>query len=217
MLRAATSNEWFTLFIVLGLILVSVSKYLFEVRFKDFMAVVGNSKYLKIYSRDQKFFDLFDALMFLNTALTFSIFIYFGYTKVFGSRTFDFELFIKLLFGFGTFIVIKTLIERLIGSLFEIDGIIDPYLFQKTSYLNFSGLVLLPINTLLIFTLNPSKSIIYTAIILIVLINFIGFITSFKNHQKTVSSNLFYFILYLCTLEIGPYLILYKLIIEPNA
>ncbi len=217
MLREVVSNEWFTIFIVLGLVLVTLSKFLFENRFKDFLLVIGNSKYLKIYSRDQKFIDGFDTLMFLNLLISVSIFSFIAYSELVLPSEFDLTLFVKVLFAIGALILIKVLLERLLASLFEIDELIDAYLFQKTSYLNYSGFVLLPINILLIYSLTPSKPLIYTVISLVLLINLIGFITSFKKHQKLILGNLFYFILYLCALEIGPYLILYKLIIDYNA
>ena len=75
MLREIISNEWFTVFLVLALGLLTLSKFLFERRFDDFLAVIGNSKYLKIYARDQKFIDGFDALMFMNLVITVSIFL----------------------------------------------------------------------------------------------------------------------------------------------
>ena len=212
MLRDFITNEWFTVFIVLGLVFITLSKFLYTYRFKDFLAVIGNSKYLKIYARDQKFVDGFDMLMFFNLIIAVSLFSFIAYSSFIPSSEFDLQEFFKLLFGIGVLFLIKVLFERLIGSLFEIDGLIDSYLFQKTTYKNYSGFILLPINALLIYSITPSKSIIYAIIGLIVLINLIGFITSFKNHQKLLFNNLFYFILYLCALEIGPYLILYKLI-----
>ncbi|RKE98509.1 DUF4271 domain-containing protein [Ichthyenterobacterium magnum] len=212
MLRNFVTNEWFTVFIVLGLVFITLSKFLYAYRFKDFLAVIGNSKYLKIYTRDQKFVDGFDMLMFFNLIISVSLFSYIAYSSFIPSSEFDLQDFFKLLFGIGVLFLIKVLFERLIGSLFEIDGLIDSYLFQKTTYKNYSGFILLPINALLIYSITPSKPIIYAIIGLIVLINLIGFITSFKNHQKLLFNNLFYFILYLCALEIGPYLILYKLI-----
>jgi uncharacterized membrane protein len=111
----------------------------------------------------------------------------------------------------------KVLLERLIASLFNIDELIDSYLFQKTTFKNYSGFILLPTNCLLIYTLEPTRNLVYVIIGLIILVNLIGFITSFKNHQKLLINNIFYFILYLCALEIGPYLILYKLIKDFNA
>ena len=212
MLRHVISNDWFTLFLLLGLTLITLSKFVFSHRFKDFLVVLGNSKYLKIYARNQKFIDGFDGLLFINGILSISIFSYISYDVLVNPTEFHLDHFIKLLFGLGVFFLIKTLLERLIGSLFDIDDLIDNYLFQKTTFKNYSGLVLLPINVLLIYTLNPPDYLIYFVIIVLVLINLIGFMITFKNHQKLLIKNLFYFILYLCTLEIGPYLILYKYI-----
>jgi len=217
MLRATISNEWFTVFIVFALAFLTLSKFLFSRRFMDFLAVIWNSKYLKIYARDQKFVDGFDTLLFLNLIISVSVFSFLMYSEFVSPASFDLTQFFKLLFGIGALVLIKVLLERLIGSLFEIDALIDSYLFQKTAYKNYSGLILLAANILLIYTLSPSKGIIYAVLGLIVLINLIGFITSFKNHQKTILHNFFYFILYLCALEIGPYLILYWFIFDYKA
>lgn len=217
MLREVVSNEWFTVFIVLSLVFLTLSKFLFSRRFDDFLAVIGNSKYLKIYAREQKFIDGFDTLLFLNLVISVSIFSFLAYSEFVNPAEFDLIQFFKLLFGIGALVLIKVLLERLIGSLFEIDALIDSYLFQKTTYKNYTGLVLFPVNILLIYTFSPSRIIIYIILGLILLINLIGFMTSFKNHQKILLNNLFYFILYLCALEIGPYLILYRLILDYKA
>ncbi|WP_431133610.1 DUF4271 domain-containing protein [Psychroserpens mesophilus] len=217
MLREVISNDWFTVFLVLGLAFITLCKFLFTPRFKDFISVIGNSKYLKIYARDQKFIDGFDALLFLNLIISVSIFSYIVYVSLVHPSEFNLTQFFKLIFGIGVLFLIKVLLERLIGSVFDIDSLIDSYLFQKTTYKNFTGFLLLPINCLLIYTISPTKPIIYACIGFIVLINLLGFISSFKNYQKLLLNNIFYFILYLCALEIGPYLILYKLIKDFNA
>jgi len=217
MLRETMTYDWFTVAWLTGLIALAVSKSLYAHRFSDFMSVLGNSRYLKIYSRDQKFIDGFDSLFFLNFVIAISIFIYITVSLFTEFKGFELNLFLKILFGVSILNLSKILFERLIGSLFEIDKIIDNYLFQKTTYKNFTGLILLPLNCFIIYALEPSKTIIYSIIGLLFAINFVGFVISFKNHQKVLLSNVFYFILYLCALEIGPYLILAKLIIDFNA
>jgi len=212
MLRELISNEWFTILIVLCLGILAFVKVTFSNRFNDFLWVIGNSKYLKIYSRDQKFIDQFDSFLFLNLIISLAIFFFIWYNTLFEYIAFDIILFLKIVLGIGALILIKVLLERLIGSLFEIDALIDSYVFQKTNFKNYIGLVLLPINIILIYVVQPSKAIIYTAIVLLLIINLIGFITSFKMHQKLILNNLFYFILYLCALEIAPYIILYEFI-----
>ena len=214
MLREIIYNEWFTALMVVGLIAITTSKQLFPARFNDFISVLGNSKYLKIYSRDQKFIDGFDSLLFFNLIISLSIFGFLAYSTLVDPLKFEILSFSKILFGVAALVLIKVLFERLIGSLFDIDKLIDQYLFQKTSYLNFSGFILLLINVILLYALTPSKLIVIICIGLIVIVNLMGLLTTFKNHQKLILNNLFYFILYLCALEIGPYLILYKIITE---
>lgn len=217
MLRDVISYEWFTVFMVLGLIFITLAKVSSTNRFIDFLSVFGNSKYLKIYTKDQKFIDVFDTLLFLNLVISISTFGYLSYITFESTKTFELTVFLKFLFSVATLALIKILAERLIGSVFDIDKLIDDYLFQKISYKNFCGILLIPINTLLLYTIEPSKIIIFVVIVLLIIINVLGFITSLKNHQKTVINNIFYFILYLCALEIGPYLILYKIIVEYKA
>lgn len=217
MVREIVSYEWFTIFMVVGLALMTLAKVLFTKRFMDFLGVFGNSKYLKIYTKDQKFIDVFDALLFFNFVISLSIFGYLSFLTLQPEHHFELDVFFKIILGISSVGVIKILVERLIGSLFEIDKVIDFYLFQKASYRNFSGFVLLPLNALLIYTINPSKTSILVVLLVLVFINLVGFITSLKIHQKTLLNNIFYFILYLCALEIGPYLILYKLIVENKA
>jgi len=214
MLREIISNEWYTILFVFCLSILAMAKYVFSVRFNDFLLLVGKSKYLKIYAKDQKFIDQFDALLFINLIISFSLFCFLGYSTFVDGISFSIGLYLKFLLGVGAILLIKILLERLIGSLFGIDELMDSYLFQKTNYKNYSGLLLLPINILLVFTIPLNANVFYVIFWLLFIINLIGFITSFKTHQKTIINNIFYFILYLCALEIAPYVILYKLFIN---
>ena len=215
-MRNYITHEWFTLFTIIGILAITAAKYLNALRFNDFISVIGNSKYLKIYSKDQKFVDPFDGLIFINLVFSGSIFIYFTYSTFVSSLTFELIPFLKLLFAVASIVIIKTLLERLIGSLFEMDSIVDGYLFQKITFLNYTGLILILTNLLVLYANIDPKIVIISSFILILLINLIGFMTSFKNYQKIINLNYFYFLLYLCALEIAPYVLLYKVIREFN-
>ena len=215
-MRDFITHEWFTVFTIFGLFAIVIAKYLNTLRFNDFLFVVGNSKYLMIYSKDQKFIDPFDGFLFFNLSVSASIFLHFSYATFISPLTFDLIPFLKLFLAVAVIVLIKTLLERLIGSLFEIDRIVDGYLFQKITFLNYSGFVLLIANLLLLYTSYNAKIIIVVSFSLVCLIHLVGFITSFKNYQKTINPNFFYFLLYLCALEIAPYVLLYKVIREYN-
>ncbi|WP_405575175.1 DUF4271 domain-containing protein [Winogradskyella sp. Asnod2-B02-A] len=216
-MRNYITYEWFTIFTIIGLFSIVVAKYINTLRFNDFLYVIGNSKYLKIYTKDQKFIDQFDSFLFINLSLSFSIFLFFAYSTFISPLDFELVSFLKLLFVVSTVIIIKTLIERLIGSLFEIDSLMDQYLFQKTTFKNLSGIVFLIANLFLLYTNISIEIIITIGFSLVCIINLIGFLSSFKTYQKLLNPNFFYFLLYLCALEIGPYILLYKVIREYNA
>lgn len=215
-MRNYFTYDWFTIFTVIGLCSIVIAKYLNTLRFNDFIYVLGNSKYLNIYSKDQKFIDHFDSFLFINLSLSLSIFIHFAYSTFVAPIDFELISFLKILFTVSTLIVIKTLIERLIGSLFEIDSLMDHYLFQKTTFKNLSGIVFLITNLFLLYTKTYNDVAIIIAFSLVCLINLIGFLNSYKTYQKLINPNFFYFLLYLCALEIGPYVLLYKVFREYN-
>lgn len=214
MLREVLSNDLFTISIVIGLVLVTISKAMFPKRFNDFVAVLGNSKYLKIYARDQKFLDLFDALLFANYCIALSVFGVLVFNEVISPIVLTLPFFIKLVLAIAILIVMKILIERLLGSVFEIEFLTDNYLFQKITYKNFIGLVLIPINLLIIYAVPISNVLLYITVAFLILIFCIGIITTVKAHLNLIKPNLFYFILYLCALEIAPYIILYAFVID---
>ena len=204
MLREIISNEIFTVLLVLCLVLVATAKVLFTKRFNDFIYVLGNFRYLKVYSRDSKIIDGFDALLFINLLISTTIFSVLLYKNFVAEIEDIYTFLIKVFIGIAAIILAKTSIERLLGSLFSIDSILDFYVFQKMSYKNFFGLLLIPVNFILLFSSTASPIILQILVIVFVLINCISIVTSYKTYQSLIKSNLFYFILYLCALEISP-------------
>ncbi|MEW4923642.1 DUF4271 domain-containing protein [Algibacter sp. 2305UL17-15] len=211
MLREVPSYTLFTVLMVICLFAIAIAKSIAPKRFDEFVLVIGNSKYLKIYGKDQKFLDYYDGLLFLNLIISSAIFFILCLQSFTNEKEFNSTLVFKLVLGIGIFILAKVLLERLIASLFEIDTIIDNYLFQKISYKNYLGLLLLPINAILVFGITPTENIIFGVIILLIIVNISGLFTTFKVYQNEIKNNLFYFILYLCALEIAPYIIIYSI------
>ena len=197
------------------MVFIAAAKFLYSSRFNDFIEIIINSNYLKIYLKDQKFINAFDGLLFINLTISISIFVILSLINLENNiQEQSLYLYYKLFIAIGSVLIIKVLLDRLIGSLFEIDELMNDYLFQKITYKNYLGLILLPINILFIFVIVPTSSLIFVVITLLFIVNFMGFLESLKSHLSLIKSNLFYFILYLCALEIAPYLILYKILMN---
>ncbi|RNC87788.1 MAG: DUF4271 domain-containing protein [Winogradskyella sp.] len=214
MLRDYLSQDFFTILIAVCLILVVVARYLSNSRFYDFISVIWNDRYLKLYTKEHKKIDFFNSILLINFMLSAGCFIYFTY-KYFNQSTFNTTEFIPLLLllsAIVVFVLAKNGLELLMGYIFEISGIIRANLFQKTTYRNISGLILVVFNILLLFSNLDQKIVIYLAISVFFLINISGFFRFLLLYQKLIIPHFFYFLLYLCALEIGPYVILYKVL-----
>lgn len=88
----------------------------------------------------------------------------------------------------------------------------DYYIFQKISYRSFVSLFVLLASVFLVYSLQPSRAILLGIGLIVLLSNVIALIIIYRRNQNLLVANWFYFILYLCALEIAPYIILYKLI-----
>jgi hypothetical protein len=211
MFREVQFNDLYTTIIVACLAIIVGAKYLKPQRFIDILRLLGNSNYLRIYFKDHKFLDPFDIILFLNFCLNGMLISLLAYIQLVKKIDIDIVLFLKLSVVFGAVVLVKILIELGIGYLFDIQKIFHSYVFQQVSFFNFLGIILLPLNSLLIFGVPNNRFLLTFILSISGLILLIGMLKSIKFYQKLLINNLFYFILYLCALEIGPYIILCNL------
>jgi hypothetical protein len=211
MLREVQFNDLYTTIIVACLAIIVGAKYLKPQRFIDILRLLGNSNYLRIYFKDHKFLDPFDIILFLNFCLNGMLISLLAYIQLVKKIDIDIVLFLKLSVVFGAVVLVKILIELGIGYLFDIQKIFHSYVFQQVSFFNFLGIILLPLNSLLIFGVPNNRFLLTFILSISGLILLIGMLKSIKFYHKLLINNLFYFILYLCTLEIGPYILLCNL------
>jgi hypothetical protein len=113
-------------------------------------------------------------------------------------------VFLGILGGLVVFLLLKISLQLVSAFIFDSEKTILEIIFKKLSYINYSALVMFLANAVLSFIFIDSKIVVYVAIFLILLINIIGWSTLLKNHQNFIATNFFYFILYLCALEIAP-------------
>jgi len=194
-----------------SLALITVSKLIDESRFQHFVFLFFSDKYIKLYSKDQNLtLSAFNILLFFVQVLCYGLLI--NYTIHFFNI--EVEKNLLLIFTFlGIFILFKFYTEKIIATVFNITAFAEQLHFEKLSYRNLTALFLLPLITLLIYSPLNKKIVLFTTIILFAFLNFIGLLLTLKNHQKLIANKFIYFILYLCALEIAPYLIMAKLLV----
>ena len=216
MLREVTSNDGFILCALTSLTLLLIVKLMHSRRLIDFLGFLGNSNYLRIYLKDHSFFDRFDVLLFINFCLNS---VAFGFI-VQRAQTRNIEMSSTAVFiciGLLALVIcLKIGFELLIGYAFDLYKEMNVLTFQQISSLNFIGILLLPINLILVFQFNFEKSAVILCAISMLLVLGFGMAKTVQSNLSMVLSNFLYFILYICTLEIGSLIVLYNLINGSN-
>ncbi len=210
--RILEPKDWATCLFVFSFVLIAITKTAFETRFSEFLRILVSDKYIKVYKDSSHLMSGFTILLFIVQIISFSFFIqlvlnFLGYV----SKT-DWVIFIRIFTFFGIFVLSKFLIEKIVATVFNIEEFAEQFNLQKVSYRTFMGLILLPINIYLFYNNSPSNVVIYCTIVVILIINLFSYLISLKIYQNLLIGKLFYFILYLCALEIAPYYFIYYLI-----
>ena len=212
MLREFVSNDWYVVFCLASLVIILMAKKRDAYRFTAFLKLFGNNNYLRIYLKEHSFFDQFDSLLFMNFCINIVVFGWIGYQFVFEPVAMNLLLFSQLFSLFALFVLLKIGLELFLGYVLDLNTLFNILTFQQISSYNFIGLILLPLNAFIVFGVNFAPLAIILTMVLILLIVVAGLTKTIKSNLNLLLNNFFYFILYLCTLEIGPYLVLYKVL-----
>ena len=208
--RTIDPFDWITFILIGCIIIVTVLKVVYPKRFDDFIKLPISNNYFLTKGKFEELKHPFSVLFFLIQVLTLSLFIFLFFLVKGGLSA---TIFIKITLASFTFILMKTCIEKLIGSIFDIETIINKYIFTKLSYRNFISLFLIVLNFIFYFSVEPTMLLLFIFSGLIVVLNLFILFINYKNYRSLIFSNFFYFLLYICALEISPYLILYKVIV----
>ena len=211
--RTFESNDWITAVFLLSLLCLVFARAFFYSRFQNFIILPFNNKYIFLYNKKGRLVHGFHLAMTLFMFLNLCLYL----TLVAGTLLppeihADGAALLLIAAGLLLFFGGKFLLQFAGGAILEFRGLLASLIFKKMTYLNYSALVMFLANLLLGYVLRDSKVIVFTSLILILVINLIGWIGILKIHQKLIASHLFYFILYLCTLEIAPFLIISNLL-----
>ncbi|MGL4582076.1 MAG: DUF4271 domain-containing protein [Flavobacterium sp.] len=207
--RVLPSKDWATILFFLGFSVIAVNRTVFGVRFSEFTRLAVSNKYLKIYKDNTNLRNSFTLSFLLVQLISITFFVQIALKSFDLIPYYSFSSFLMILNFVGTFIIGKYLIDKIISSTFNIDEFSDALNLQKATYRNYIGMILLAVDVLLFYNNITNKLIIGTLLIALIATNTLLYILFIKNNQKAIMNKGFYFILYLCTLEIAPYLLLY--------
>ena len=207
--RATTNKDWATILFVLCLALIAINKAVSGNRFTEFIRLGYSDKYMKIYKDSSNILSGFTISFFIIQLISFTFLIQFVLSYYGITEKTSWISFIQILTFIAVFILSKYLIEKIVATSFNIEEFNETFNLHKVSYRAYIGLILLPVNIILFYNNDPQPFVIYIILGLILTGSIVSYSVSLRLHQNLILSKLFYFILYLCTLEIAPYYFMY--------
>jgi len=207
--RITDTSEWITIVFIMVFGIIALIKSIYENRFEDFTKLIFSDKYTRIYRDNSHLMDMFSIGLFFVQIISFTFFIQILMVRFNHESKTDWVLFIRIFTFLIYFILSKFLVEKIIATTFKIEEIVEQFNLQKVTYRTYVGLILLPIDIILYYYDSLLKNIPLLVLYSIVVLNVLLYSYTIKNYRKEIFSKLFYFILYLCTLEIAPYYFMY--------
>ena len=200
MIREYFSNDILTSLILFSILLLLILKKIDSEIFYNNLQLHKKKLLGKLYNNDFISFQFVNIIYLFVFLTNLSIII-----TIFSNGEFNLKIFQNNFYNIGLFIFLKYLLEKFIGWLFEFKRISNNYLNSKLFYFNALGIPVLFLNMLIVFSENYNEELVYFSLTVILLYLIISHFSIFFAFKNLIYKNWFYFILYLCTLEIIPY------------
>jgi len=207
------TKNWVTLtFLLIMLILVLVSLK-DRNRFTIFITLLFSKKYFNIYRRDPKLnYNFFTIALFISQILTFSLLLFLLKKERNAINSYSLTSFITILSLVFFFIIFRYILGKLLGFVFDIEDLQNTLTYLKINYLNFIGVLIFPLLLIGFYSPSINSYFIYLTVSIVIVLLLLFYIYMVNFTSKVIFKNIFYFILYLCALEITPLVIIIKLI-----
>jgi len=210
------NHHWVSLVFLAILIFLTWAKVLYKDRLLHTASLFFANKYLFIYFNKEKndVINLFQFLLFMVQLLVLALLIYFANNLwQFSDKLNALNGYLLLVAGVGLYFCLRYLIGLFLSEILNIKSKYNRIVYDKISYFNKLILWILPFLLLSVYA-NIYKEFFFKItffVLVILLILRYGLVLA--NNKKLIVNNLFYFILYICALEIAPLAIILKLTI----
>ncbi len=170
------------------------------------MLLFVTDKYVKIHNTDSSRKSIHTVLtLFQGVIMPLLI-----YVVLFNLKKIDvlqLSCYLKILAVYVVFFGSKYMLEKTIMIVFGLYPKLSPYIFERQTYINYFSILFFPLLLLLVFNSEYVEVLTYGVVILSVLLFLLAVALIISHHRKLFNEAPFYFILYLCTFEIAPYIL----------
>lgn len=210
------NHHWVSLVFLAILIFLTLAKVLYKDRLLHTATLFVSNKYLFIYFNKEKndILNLFQFSLFMVQILAISLLFYFANDLwKFTPRANALNGYLLLVGGVGLYFCLRYLIGLFLAEIFNIKSKYNRIVYDKVSYFNNLILWILPFLVLNAYANIHKEFFLKITFLVLILLLILRYSLILANNKKLIINNLFYFILYICALEIAPLAIILKLTI----
>jgi hypothetical protein len=208
--------DWFTIVILLVFVgLAWIRVFYYKILKQLFSAFFSNLVSNQIVRDENILVQRASILMSFIFYLVASLFAYqltllFGWNPAFMGQGFLRFLFIALFIAAAY--SVKMVVLKALGELFDVDKPVATYIFNIFLINNMTGLILIPVVVLSAYaTIDWHEWILYSGLGFVIMMFIYRLVRAVRIWMSMTGTSYFYLILYFCTLEIAPLMILFKL------
>ena len=208
-IRYIENKDWATFLFLFCFVVIAVVKSQNEAQFNEFLRLPFSKKYETTYRDTSNLYSFFTVALFIIQLISFSflILIFLNYFEL--ASKYNWITFIQIITSLAVFILFKFYFEKIIATAFDVEEFLEILNLKKVTYRAYIGFVFMPLAVFFYYNTFLNKKFILIFLSITGILMIYSYIKSVAAYQKIILSKLFYFILYLCTLEIGPYYFIY--------
>ncbi len=210
------NEDWISTIFIVILFVLALNRVLFHKRVFHINTVLLSKKYLLIYfaKEKNKAPRLFQISLFFVQLLTLSLVLYFlNYYFQLHEVDPGFKSYTLIFYGVCMYFFLRYVVGLFLATLFNLRNEHARLSYDKMSYFINLTLWMLPLLVLSVYMNKFQNLLLEITFTMFVILLSLRYILILQNNKKLIFNNLFYFILYLCALEIAPLIIILKLTI----
>jgi len=206
--RLVESLDWISIIVFTCLLSIAVVRQLTTLSLVDFLSIYTSSRFIKI-TQDGRI-DNYQSYQYVGIVM-YSVSISLIAFRLFHlEQPLIFTDFVLVWTAVCFFLVFKHFFSKLVSTIANFDSLLVIIDHQRNLYRAALGFGLLCVAILMYYVFPHNESAIWTTVIAAGAIILFYHLLLIYSHRNVLLPSVFYFILYLCTLEITPYLLLYK-------
>ncbi|MDF1517012.1 MAG: DUF4271 domain-containing protein [Lutibacter sp.] len=208
------NHHWISLVFLAILVFLTWAKVLYKDRLLHTASLFFSKKYLFIYFNKEKndILNLFQFFLFMVQILVLALLSYFANSMwQFSDRLNGLDGYLLMLGVVGLYFCFRYLTGLFLAEIFSIKNRYSKIVYDKVSYFNNLILWILPFLILSAYANIHKELFLKTTFFILFMLLILRYVLVLANNKKLIVNNLFYFILYLCALEIAPLAIILKL------